>query len=190
MTMINLEKGERINLEKEAPGLKKVSIGCGWDVRKDGGQAFDLDASAFLLGTNGKMLNEKCLVYFGSLKSFDESVKHTGDNLTGEGDGDDETINVDFEKVSQDVSEIVVVVNIYKANERSQSFGQVENAFIRLYNQDGGQEICRYDLTEDYSRDTAVVLGKLYKKDGEWRFTAIGQGYKKSLSDFLTEYKN
>lgn len=186
---INLSKGERINLSKEAPSLKKVGVGLGWDTNNtDTGVDFDLDASVFMLGANGKIPSEKGFIFYNNLTSPDGAVKHTGDNLTGQGDGDDETILVELGKVDGAINELVFVVTIHEAEKRRQNFGQVRNAFIRLYDQDTNKEVAKYELDEDFSKETAIEFGKLYKKDGQWRFQAVGQGYNSGLQGFVDRY--
>ena len=186
---INLSKGERINLSKEAPGLKNAGIGLGWDTNAtDTGGAFDLDASVFMLGSTGKIPSDKCLVFYNNKQSPDNSVIHLGDSTTGEGVGDDETVTVDLTKVDAAVQEIVFVVTIHEAESRRQNFGQVRNAFIRIYDTTTNTEVLKYDLDEDFSRETAIEFGKLYKKDGEWRFQAVGQGYNSGLQSFVDKY--
>jgi tellurium resistance protein TerD len=186
---INLSKGERINLSKEAPSLKNAGIGLGWDTNtSDTGVAFDLDASVFMLGTNGKIPNEKYFVFYNNLLSPDSSVKHLGDSRTGEGSGDDETIQIDLNKVESAVQEIVFVVTIHEADTRKQNFGQVKNSFIRIYDQATEKQVAKYELEEDFSRETAIEFGRLYRKDGEWRFQAVGQGYNAGLQKFVDQY--
>lgn len=186
---INLSKGERINLSKEAPSLKKVGVGLGWDTNSsDTGADFDLDASVFMLGANGKIPTEKHFIFYNNLTSPDGAIKHTGDNLTGDGDGDDETINVELSKVDGTINDLVFVVTIHEAEKRKQNFGQVRNAFIRLYDRDTNKEIAKYDLEEDFSKETAIEFGKLYKKDNQWRFQAVGQGYNAGLQGFVDKY--
>lgn len=186
---INLTKGERVSLSKEAPGMVKASVGLGWDVNQtDTGHQFDLDASVFMLGENGKIVGEKYFVFYNNLESGDGSVKSSGDSRTGEGSGDDETITVDLTTVNPAVQEIVFVVTIYQAETRRQNFGQIRNAFIRIYDQVTQNEVTRYDLDEDFSRETALEMGRLYRKDGEWRFQAVGQGYNSGLDSFLEKY--
>ncbi|MBD5181614.1 MAG: TerD family protein [Bacteroidales bacterium] len=181
---INLEKGQRVAVE-----LPKFTIGLGWDTNNsDTGTDFDLDASAFILGENGKILSDEYFVFYNNLQSPDESVQHTGDNLTGEGEGDDESINIDLSKIDPRATEIIFVVTIHKAPERRQNFGQVRNAFIRIYNTVSGEEILRYDLDEDFSVETAVEFGRLYKRGGQWKFEAIGTGQKGGLAEYLTKY--
>lgn len=184
--MINLEKGQRVNVE-----LQKFNIGLGWDVNSScTGSDFDLDASAFVLGENKKILSDDYFVFYNNLKSPDESVVHTGDNLTGEGEGDDEVIMVDLSKITASACEICFVVTIHKADERRQNFGQVRNSFIRIYNPDTNEEIMKYELEEDFSIETAVEFGRLYKRNGQWRFEAIGVGQKNGLDYYLQKYAN
>ena len=186
---VNLTKGGRISLNKEAPGLKKILIGLGWDTNaSDTGADFDLDASVFLLDSNAKVANEKDFVFYNNLSSSDGSVVHTGDNRTGEGDGDDESIRVDLSKISSSIKEIAIVVTIHEAAQRKQNFGMVRNAFIRLVNDETNTEIVRYDLEEDYSTETGLLFGRLYFKDNEWKFSAVGTGYKEGLDGFCKQF--
>ncbi|SDB93651.1 tellurium resistance protein TerD [Sanguibacter gelidistatuariae] len=185
---VSLTKGGNVSLTKEAPGLTAVTIGLGWDARSTTGVDFDLDASAILVGTNGKVLSDGHFVFFNNLTSVDGSVQHTGDNLTGEGDGDDEQINVNLATVPAEVDKIVFPVSIYDATTRSQSFGQVRNAFIRVINQAGGAEIARYDLSEDASTETAMVFGELYRNGTDWKFRAVGQGYAEGLAGIARDF--
>jgi tellurium resistance protein TerD len=185
---VSLSKGGNVSLSKEAPGLRAVLVGLGWDVRTTTGADFDLDASALMLGANGKILSDQHFVFFNNLTSPDGSVEHTGDNLTGEGEGDDEVINVNLATVPPEVDKIVVAVSIYDADSRGQSFGQVRNAFIRVVNQANGQEITRYDLSEDASTETAMVFGELYRYGTEWKFRAVGQGYSTGLSGIARDF--
>ena len=186
---VNLTKGGRISLNKEAPGLKKILIGLGWDTNaSDTGADFDLDASVFLLDSNAKVANEKDFVFYNNLSSSDGSVVHTGDNRTGEGDGDDESIKVDLSKISSSIKEIAIVVTIHEAAQRKQNFGMVRNAFIRLVNDEINTEIVRYDLEEDYSTETGLLFGRLYFKDNEWKFSAVGTGYKEGLDGFCKQF--
>ena len=173
---VSLTKGGNVSLTKSAPGLTAVSVGLGWDIRTTTGTDFDLDASAILAGVDGKVVSDKHFVFFNNMKSVDGSVEHAGDNLTGEGEGDDETIKVNLATVPAEVDKIVFPVSIYEGNTRSQSFGQVRNAFIRVVNQADNSEIARYDLSEDASTDAAMVFGELYRKDGSWKFRAVGTG--------------
>lgn len=186
---ISLVKGQKISLEKESPGLKKVIIGLGWDVKRgDTGQDFDLDASCFMLGENEKIVSDKHFIFYNNLKSPDASVTHTGDNQTGAGDGDDEQVKVDLSKVDPNVKKIVFVVTIHKPEERKQNFGQLSNSFVRLVNEETHQEIARYDLGEDYSTETAMVMSELYRHNNEWKMNAVGQGYTGGLQALLDRY--
>ncbi|GGU17888.1 TerD family protein [Streptomyces lavendofoliae] len=185
---VSLSKGGNVSLTKEAPGLTAVTVGLGWDVRTTTGTDFDLDASAILVNAEGKVRNDQDFVFFNNLKSADGSVEHTGDNLTGEGEGDDEQVQVDLANVPADVAKIVFPVSIYDAETRQQSFGQVRNAFIRVVNQAGGAEIARYDLSEDASTETAMVFGELYRNGAEWKFRAVGQGYASGLRGIAQDF--
>ena len=180
---VSLRKGQKVDLTKGNPSLKKVLIGLGWDVNKyDGGFDFDLDASAFLLNDTGKVNSDEDFVFYNNLKHSSGSVEHMGDNLTGEGEGDDEEIKVDLEKVPANVSKIDFTVTIYDAEVRKQTFGQVSNAYIRVVDDTTGQELIRYDLGEDFSVETAVVVGEIYRHNGEWKFNAIGSGFSGGLA--------
>ncbi|MDO4719450.1 MAG: TerD family protein [Peptostreptococcaceae bacterium] len=180
---INLSKGQKVDLTKGNPGLKNIMVGLGWDVNAfDSGAAFDLDASAFLLGANGKCAAETDFVFYSNLTHPSESVKHMGDNLTGEGEGDDEQIQVDLSMIPASVERVAFTVTIYEAEARRQNFGQVSNAFIRIVDEMSGQELIRYDLGEDFSIETAVVVGELYRHSGEWKFNAIGSGFQGGLA--------
>lgn len=174
---ISLRKGENVSLSKNDPNLKNVLIGLGWEARTSDGGDFDLDASVFLCSESGKVQSDDHLVFYGSLKSPCGSVEHTGDNLTGDGDGDDESIKVALNNIPQNISRLVVVVTIHNATERKQNFGMVHDAFVRLVNSDTQQEILRFDLSEDYSTETAMIFGELYRRGEEWKFRAVGQGY-------------
>jgi len=187
--MIDLSKGSRINLAKEAPGATKFILGMGWDARKSDSADFDLDASALLLDANDKPVGEaKSLVFYSQQKSPCGGVESSGDNRTGEGDGDDETITVDTATIDSNVEKIVLVVTIHEAESRNQNLGLVDNAYVRIL-QDGSQDVvAKYDLTEDYSTETAVTFGELYKKDGDWRFAAKGDGFAGGLAAFLKGY--
>ena len=185
---VSLTKGGNVSLTKEAPGLTNVVVGLGWDVRTTTGTEFDLDASAILLGADGKVLSDKHFVFFNNLVSPDGTVEHTGDNLTGEGEGDDEQVKVNLAGMAGDVDKVVFPVSIYDADARSQSFGQVRNAFIRVVNGANQQEIARYDLTEDASTETAMVFGELYRHGSEWKFRAVGQGYASGLAGIARDY--
>ena len=186
---ISLKKGQKVDLTKTNPGLKEVLIGLGWDVNKyDGGKDFDLDASVFLLNASGKVNSDDDFVFYGNLKHVSGSVEHLGDNLTGAGEGDDEQIKIDLSKVPENVEKIDFTVTIYEAEERKQNFGQVENAFIRVVNSVTGEELIRYDLGEDFSIETAVVIGELYRNKGEWKFNAIGSGFSGGLASLGKNY--
>lgn len=186
---VSLQKGQKVDLTKGNPGLKKIMVGLGWDVNQyDNGADFDLDASAFLLGENGKVASDSDFVFYGNLAHNSESVIHQGDNLTGEGEGDDEQILIDLSKVPAGVSKIAFTVTIYEAEERRQNFGQVSNAFIRIVDDVTGSEIIRYDLGEDFSIETAVVVGELYRHNGEWKFNAIGSGFNGGLAALCRKY--
>ena len=185
--MINLEKGQRISMEK---GLTLVGVGLGWDPNEGTGYDFDLDASAFMLGANGKTPNDNYFVFYNNPSSPDGSVESTGDDLTGgnSNGGDDETLNVDLTKVDPQIQEIVFTATIYHAEERRQNFGQVRNAYIRIYDAKTDTEIARYDLVEDFSIETAVEFGRLYRHNGEWKFEAIGNGNKNGLQGLVNKY--
>ncbi len=185
---VSLAKGGNVSLSKEAPGLTTVIVGVGWDVRATTGVDFDLDASALMIGRSGKVLTDQHFVFFNNLTSPDGTVEHTGDNLTGEGEGDDEQVRVDLAAMSPDVEKIIFPVTIYDADTRRQSFGQVANAFIRVVNADGNREITRFDLSEDASTETAMIFGELYRQQGDWKFRAIGQGYASGLRGIATDY--
>lgn len=185
--MINLEKGQRISMDK---GLTLVGVGLGWDPNEGTGHDFDLDASAFMLGSNGKVPADEYFVFYGNQKSPDGSVESTGDDLTGGNSdgGDDETLNVDLTKVSPNIQEIVFTVTIYKWEERQQNFGQVHNSYIRIYDAKNNTEIAKYDLDEDFSVETSVEFGRLYRHNGEWKFEAIGNGSKGGLQSLVNKY--
>ena len=185
---VSLAKGGNVSLSKEAPGLTSVLVGLGWDVRTTTGADYDLDASAILLNTSGKVVNDQHFVFFNNLVSPDGTVEHTGDNLTGEGEGDDEVIKVNLVAMSPQVERIVFPVSIYEADERRQNFGQVQNAYIRVVNADNEQELTRFDLSEDASTETAMVFGELYRRGTEWKFRAVGQGYASGLAGIARDY--
>jgi len=185
---VSLSKGGNVSLSKEAPGLTAVLVGLGWDARTTTGADFDLDASALMVGTNGKIVSDQHFVFFYNLTSPDGSVEHTGDNLTGEGEGDDEVIKVNLANVPAETDKIVVTVSIYEAEARSQSFGQVRNAYIRVVNQADNREITRYDLSEDASTETAMIFGELYRNGNEWKFRAVGQGYSTGLRGIAQDF--
>ncbi|MFC0042667.1 TerD family protein [Actinomadura rayongensis] len=185
---VSLSKGGNVSLTKEAPGLTAVVVGLGWDVRTTTGADFDLDASALLCSADRKVVSDRHFVFFNNLTSPDGSVEHTGDNLTGEGEGDDEQIKVNLAGVPAEVDTIVFPVSIYDADARQQNFGQVRNAFIRVVNQADGAEIARYDLSEDASTETAMVFGELYRNGADWKFRAVGQGYASGLSGIASDF--
>ncbi len=186
---INLTKGQKVDLTKGKPSLKKLMVGLGWDVnRYDGGADFDLDAAAFLLGADGKVITDAEFVFYGNLKHASGAVEHMGDNLTGEGDGDDEQIMVDLSKVPANVEKIAFTVTIYEAEQRKQNFGQVSNSFIRIVDETTDEELIHYDLGEDFSIETAVVVGELYRHNGEWKFNAIGSGFQGGLAALCRNY--
>ena len=185
---VSLSKGGNVSLTKEAPGLSAVLVGLGWDARTTSGADFDLDASALMVDPNSKILGDSYFVFFNNLTSPDGSVEHTGDNLTGEGDGDDEAIKVNLAAVPAEVDKIVVAVSIYDAEARGQSFGQVRNAYIRVLNQADNSEIARYDLSEDASTETAMIFGEIYRNSGEWKFRAVGQGYSSGLGGIARDF--
>ena len=186
---INLSKGQKVDLTKGNASLKHIMVGLGWDVNAfDSGSDFDLDASAFMCGANGKCPTEKEFVFYGNLEHPSGAVKHQGDNLTGEGDGDDEQIFVDLKAIPESVDKIAFTVTIYEAQERRQNFGQVSNAYIRIVDEDTNQELIRYDLGEDFSIETAIVVGELYRHNGEWKFNAIGSGFQGGLAALCGHY--
>jgi tellurium resistance protein TerD len=185
---ISLNKGGNLSLSKEAPGLSKILVGLGWDTRSSDGQDFDLDASAFLLKEGDKVRGDTDFIFYNQLKSPDGSVEHTGDNLTGEGEGDDEVIKVDLSRVPPEIQKISVAVTIHDAEGRRQNFGMVTNAFIRIVNDAGGAEIARYDLSEDASTETAMVFGEVYRNGPEWKFRAVGQGYNGGLGPLARNF--
>jgi tellurium resistance protein TerD len=187
---VSLSKGGNVSLTKEAgaAGLTAVTVGLGWDIRTTTGTDFDLDASAIGVKSDNKALSDGHFVFFGNLKSPEGAIEHTGDNLTGEGEGDDEQIKVNLAAVPAEVDKVVFPVSIYDAEKRSQSFGQVRNAFIRVLNQADGTELARYDLTEDASTETAMVFGELYRNGAEWKFRAVGQGYASGLRGIAQDF--
>lgn len=186
---INLSKGQKVDLTKGNPGLKNIMIGLGWDVNAfDSGADFDLDAAVFLLAEDGKCSSEKDFVFYGNLEHTSGSVKHMGDNLTGQGDGDDEQVQVDLSSIPANISRIAFTVTIYEPESRRQNFGQVSNAFIRIVDESTNTELIRYDLGEDFSIETAVVVGELYRNNGEWKFNAIGSGFQGGLAALCAHY--
>ena len=186
---INLSKGQKVDLTKGNPGLKNIMVGLGWDVNEfDTGADFDLDASAFMLGSTGKCPTDKEFIFYGNLEHASGGIKHMGDNLTGEGEGDDEQIEVTLENIPQNIERIAFTVTIYDAEQRRQNFGQVSNAYIRIVDEATNTELIRYDLGEDFSIETAIVVGELYKHNGEWKFNAIGSGYQGGLAALCNSY--
>lgn len=185
---VSLSKGGNVSLSKEAPSMKNVLVGLGWDARATDGQEFDLDASAFLLNSAGKVRSDSDFIFYNNLKSADGSVTHTGDNRTGDGEGDDEALKIKLDLVPADVTKIVFVVTIHDAAARHQSFGQVTGAYIRIVNDENHQEVARYDLTEDASTETAMLFGELYRHNNEWKFRAVGQGYAGGLASICAQY--
>ncbi|KJK56182.1 TerD family protein [Saccharothrix sp. ST-888] len=185
---VSLSKGGNVSLTKEAPGLTAVTVGLGWDVRTTTGTEFDLDASAIVLNADGKVLSNGHFVFFNNTSAPDGTVVHTGDNRTGEGDGDDEQIKVNLAGLPAEAIKIVFPVSIYDAVARSQNFGQVRNAYIRVLNAAGGAEIARYDLSEDAATETAMIFGELYRNGTEWKFRAIGQGYASGLAGIAQDF--
>jgi tellurium resistance protein TerD len=184
---ISLSKGGNVSLSKESPGLDEIMVGLGWDVRATDGQDFDLDASAFLLNASGKVRNDGDFCFYNN-KDVAGAVVHQGDNRTGEGDGDDEQVKIVLSKMPADVDKVAVAVTIHDGESRGQSFGQVSNAFIRLVDNKTGTEIVRYDLSEDASVETAMILGEVYRNAGEWKFRAVGQGFKGGLGPLAGNY--
>ena len=185
---VSLTKGANVNLSKEAPGLRSIRVGLGWDTRVTDGSDFDLDASVFVLGENGRVRNDGDFIFFNNLSGADGAVVHQGDNLTGEGEGDDEVVNVTLDRLPGDVAKVSFAVTIYEADQRRQNFGMVSNAFIRVVNGDGGTEIARYDLSEDASTETAMIFGELYRHGSEWKFKAIGQGFSGGLTPLARSF--
>jgi tellurium resistance protein TerD len=185
---VSLSKGGNVSLSKEEPNLSKILIGLGWDTRSTDGAEFDLDASAFLLANGDRVRADADFIFYNNLRSTDGSVTHTGDNRTGEGDGDDEALKVDLTAVPTEVQKIAVAVTIHDGEARRQSFGMVSNAFIRVVNDLTGREIARYELSEDASTETAMVFGEVYRHNSEWKFRAVGQGYKGGLAPLARTY--
>jgi len=185
---ISLSKGGNVSLSKEAPGLKKIMVGLGWEGRSTDGAAFDLDASVFMLKSDGKVRVDSDFIFYNNLKSADGSVEHMGDNTTGAGDGDDEVIKVSLDVVPAEIDKIAFSVTIHDAEARKQNFGMVNNAYIRIANDANGTEIARFDLSEDYSTETAMIFGEIYRNSGEWKFKAIGQGFNGGLGPMAKNY--
>jgi tellurium resistance protein TerD len=185
---VSLSKGGNVSLTKAAPNLTAVTVGLGWDVRTTTGADFDLDASAIICNASGKVISDQHFVFFNNLRSPDGAVEHQGDNLTGSGEGDDEQVKVNLAGLPQEADKVVFTVSIYDAETRNQSFGQVQNAFIRVVNSADNNELARFDLTEDASTETAMVFGELYRNQAEWKFRAIGQGYASGLRGIALDY--
>jgi tellurium resistance protein TerD len=186
---INLSKGQKVDLTKTNPGLEHIVVGLGWDTNKyDGGNDFDLDSSVFLLNDAGKCKSEADFVFYNNTKGGNGAVEHTGDNRTGEGDGDDEQVKVNLPGVPAEITRIAFTITIHDAETRSQNFGQVSNAYARILNPDTNEELIRYDLGEDFSVETALVVGELYRNAGEWKFNAIGSGYQGGLGSLVRDY--
>lgn len=186
---ISLAKGQKVDLTKTNPGLSNVVVGLGWDTNKyDGGQDFDLDASIFLLNESGKCNSDKDFIFYNQLEGGNGSVVHTGDNRTGEGDDDDEKVKVNLNAVPSTIQKISFVITIHDAEARNQNFGQVSNAFVRVVNEESNEELIRYDLGEDFSIETAVIVGELYRHNGEWKFSAVGSGYQGGLARIATDF--
>ncbi|MDR7238572.1 TerD family protein [Neobacillus drentensis] len=186
---VSLSKGQKVDLTKTNPGLTNVVVGLGWDTNKyDGGNDFDLDSSVFLLGENGKVTNESDFIFYNNPQGANGAVVHTGDNRTGAGDGDDEGVKVSLNTIPANIQRIAFTITIHDADSRSQNFGQVSNAYARIYNEANGEELIRYDLGEDFSIETAIVVGELYRHNGEWKFSAIGSGYQGGLAALATDF--
>jgi tellurium resistance protein TerD len=185
---ISLSKGGNVNLSKEAPGLNKIIVGLGWDARATDGAAFDLDASAFLVKLDGKVRSDADFIFYNQPKSACGSIEHTGDNKTGAGEGDDESVKVTLSTIPADLDKVVFAVTIHDAEARKQNFGQVSHAYIRIVNEDGGAEIARYDLSEDASTETAMVFGEIYRVGTDWKFKAVGQGFAGGLAPLATSF--
>jgi tellurium resistance protein TerD len=185
---ISLSKGGNVNLSKESPGLNKIVVGLGWDARSTDGAAFDLDASAFLVKLDGKVRSDSDFCFYNNKVVGDGAVQHTGDNTTGAGEGDDETVKVELSKIPADLDKVVFAVTIHEADARKQNFGQVNHAFIRVVNEDGGQEIARYDLSEDASIETAMIFGEIYRVGADWKFKAVGQGFAGGLGALAASF--
>jgi tellurium resistance protein TerD len=185
---VSLSKGGNVNLSKEAPGLTNILIGLGWDARATDGAAFDLDAVAFMLQADGKVTGDGGFIFYNNKTSPCGSVVHAGDNLTGAGDGDDENIRVDLQKVPAEVEKLIVAVTIHDAAARNQNFGQVSNAYMRVVNDGNATEIARYDLSEDASTETAMIFGEIYRNGADWKFRAVGQGFAGGLGPLASSY--
>lgn len=185
---VSVTKGQKVDLTKGNPGLKTLKVGLGWDVNKGNGSAFDLDAFCFGLNDQNKLPDADSVCYYGKLKIYNGAVSHSGDNLTGVGDGDDETITVNLDLVPANIQKLVIAVNIYQAQSRGQNFGMVRNAFCRCYDGDTKQELMKYDLGEEYSTFQGVVFGELYRNNGEWKFGAVSNGFNGDINSALALY--
>lgn len=185
---VSLSKGGNVSLSKEAPGVESLLVGLGWDARSTSGSSFDLDASCFMLTADGKVRNDSDFIFYNNLKSACGSVEHTGDNLTGDGDGDDEALQLELKKLPPDVEKLAFIVTIHEATTRKQNFGMVSNAYIRIVDRKSNKEIARYDLSEDASTNTAMIFGEVYRHNNEWKFKAIGQGYEGGLAPLARNY--
>jgi tellurium resistance protein TerD len=186
---VSLSKGQKVDLTKTNPGLTSVVVGLGWDTNKyDGGNDFDLDSSVFLLGENGKVTNETDFIFYNNREGAGGAVVHTGDNRTGDGDGDDEQVKINLTNVPANIQRIAFTITIHDADSRNQNFGQVSNSYARIFNESTGEELIRYDLGEDFSIETAIVVGELYRHNGEWKFSAIGSGYQGGLAALATDF--
>jgi tellurium resistance protein TerD len=186
---VSLSKGQKVDLTKTNPGLTSVVVGLGWDTNKyDGGNDFDLDSSVFLLGENGKVTNETDFIFYNNREGAGGAVVHTGDNRTGDGDGDDEQVKINITAVPANIQRIAFTITIHDADSRNQNFGQVSNSYARIFNESTGEELIRYDLGEDFSIETAIVVGEIYRHNGEWKFSAIGSGYQGGLAALATDF--
>lgn len=186
---INLSKGQKVDLTKSNPGLSNVVVGLGWDTNKyDGGKDFDLDSSVFLLNAESKASSEADFVFYNNAKGADGAVEHTGDNRTGEGEGDDEQVKVNLSAVPSSIEKVTFAITIHDGEERGQNFGQVSNSYVRILNEDTNEELIRYDLGEDFSIETAIVVGELYRHGSEWKFNAIGSGYQGGLGSLVKDF--
>jgi tellurium resistance protein TerD len=186
---VSLKKGQKVDLTKTNPGLTKIIAGLGWDTNKyDGGFDFDLDTAAFILGDNGKVRSDSDFIFYNNLKDTSGSITHLGDNRNGDGEGDDEQIKMELNNIPADVQKIAFTVTIHEAAERGQNFGQISNAFIRIFNEENNEELVRYDLSEDFSIETAIVVAELYRHNGEWKFTAVGSGFEGGLGALCSNF--
>lgn len=186
---VSLSKGQRVDLTKGRPSLKNILVGLGWDINHYDGEAdFDLDASVFMIKENGKVGKDEDFIFYGNFEHSSKSVKHMGDNRTGEGDGDDEVIKIKLDKIPSDYETLAVTVTIYDAESRLQNFGMVGNAYVRVVDEETGEELIRFDLSEDFSTETALVVAEIYKHNGEWKFKAVGSGYNGGLKALCNQY--